>query len=189
MGNKEARVIGVVGHPASGKDSAAEYLETKGFVHFSSGDFIRADMRREGIPLDRTSMKAFSAKMRALHGNEYPVGEIVKKVARDTAVSGLRNRAEVLAFRGAFGDRFVLLAVQAPVEARYARILARKRAGDEITLERFREEENQERLQYSGTHEVDAVIADADATIENNGTKEEFFAKLDSFLRALPIRD
>ena len=35
----------------------------------------------------------------------------------------------------------------------------------------------------SGSHEMDKVIAAADVMIENDGTKEEFFAKLEEFLK------
>jgi dephospho-CoA kinase len=176
-------IIGIAGHPASGKDSAAEYFKAKGFKHFSMGDLLRDIMKRQNIPVDRSHIRLFVKEKRVLEGNGYPANVLAASIDGDTVVSGFRNTAEVEVFRTKFGKEFTLLGIAAPVEVRYERIHQRQRVGDNISLERFKEEEDQERAENSGSHEVDKVLDGADVRIENVGTKEGFLGKLDEFLR------
>lgn len=185
MENKKKKtklVIGVTGHPASGKDAVAEYLEEKGFAHLSGGNILRGIMKEQGLPVDRTSVREFVKEMRAKEGNHFPYKEIADKVERDTVVSGLRNIAEYSVFKEKFLDEFMCIAVDCPIEVRYERASSRGRIGDDVTFERFKEEEEHERLADSGSHEVDKVIELADAILENSGTKEELFQKIDELL-------
>lgn len=175
-------IIGITGHPGSGKDAAAEYFVSHGFRLMSGGDFVREIMRKEGLPTDREHVHEFFKKMRSIHGNVYPAHEIVKNITGNTVTSGIRNMAEVNIFRKEFGKDFILLAIDAPLEMRYERVRNRSREGDDISFELFKEQEDRERNMDSGTHEVDNVIAAADAAILNTGTKEELFTKLDVFL-------
>jgi len=183
----DSMVIGITGHPASGKDSAADFFAAKGFQTLSGGNVLREMMHREGLSVDRTSMREFTKRMRTQRGNAFPAEEIASQITeQNTVISGLRNLAELEIFRKKFGSNFILLAIDADVEVRYERVLGRKRAGDDLTLERFKEEEDAERMEPSGSHEVDRVIAVADHVIKNNGTREEFFEKLGLFLENIP---
>lgn len=40
-------IIGLTGHPSSGKDTVAEYIANKGFAHISCGDLLREEMKKE----------------------------------------------------------------------------------------------------------------------------------------------
>lgn len=177
-------IIGIVGQPGSGKDTAADYFVTKGFQKISLGDVLREKMRELGIPTDRQNVHEFVKKQRELRGNSYPVGDAVKNITSDTVVVGFRNTEEVKEVKKHFGKNFILVAVEALPEIRYKWIKERNRVGDDISFEQFMAEENQERAAESGSHEVDAVIKMADFMIANDGSKEEFFRRLE---RALPI--
>lgn len=174
------RVIGICGQPSAGKDMAAEYLVTRGFVHISNGDRIREDMKQEGLPLDRASMREYSVRKRRAAGAAYPVTEICPLVAGDTVLTGFRNTAEVKYAKEFFGADFFLLSLEAPFEIRYERARARNRTGDNITIEAFRAQEEAERSNNSDAHEVDKVIALADAHLVNAGQPAELFARLDA---------
>ncbi len=178
-------IISVVGHPASGKDTVADYIGTKGFTKFSSGDFIRNDMKTLGIPEDRTSMNRFVTEMRQKFGNGYPAQEIINIIEGDTVIAGFRNTAEVKKFQDAFDGRFKIIAVVAPVDMRHMWAKGRGRIGDDITLEHFIKEEEVEKGHHSGSHEVDKVIESADYTLFNDGTKEDLFKKIDDILLKL----
>lgn len=175
-------IIGITGHPASGKDMAAEYFTSKGFKHVSMGDFLREMMKTKNIPTDRPHIREFVKEMRAVHGNQYPADEMAKGITGNTVISGFRNVAEVKTFREKFGNDFILLAIDAPLEVRYRRIYGRGRHGDNISFEQFKEEEDRERREESGSHEMDRVIEIADKTIENSGTKEELYSPLEEIL-------
>ncbi len=178
-------IISVVGHPASGKDTVADYIGTKGFVKFSSSNFIRKDMQTLGIPEDRTSMNRFVSEMRLKFGNSYPAQEIINVMEGDTVIAGFRNTAEIKKFQDTFNGEFKVIAVEAPIDTRFGWAKERGRIGDDITLEHFTKEEEIEKGHHSGSHEVDKVIQMADFTIINNGTKEDLFKKIDDILLEL----
>lgn len=179
MGSKPI-IIGITGHPASGKDTIANYLVSQGFFKVSGGDILRQEMKKMGVPIDRTSIHEFSKKMREQRGNGYLSEETIKRIKSNTVVSGIRNTQEVKIFREKFGDNFKLIAVQTPLEIRYKRAKKRNSARDSISLEQFKQEEEKEKAAVSGSHEVDLVIALADVVIENNGMLEELFKKVDA---------
>ncbi len=179
MENK-TKIIGVTGHPASGKDTVADYFVLKGFVNVSGGDLLREKMKKLGLPVDRASVYTFVTEMRAKYGNNYPYEkDIMDSLKGNVVVSGFRNTEELKVFKEKFGDEFTLIAVEALPEVRYMRAKGRDRVGDNISLEAFKEQEEREKNNNSGTHEVDKLISLADIKIENNGTKDELLDKLD----------
>src|SRR5665213_1088816 len=175
-------IISVVGHPASGKDTVADYIAEQGFVKISSSDYLRAEMRKIGSPIDRPSMQAFSSLMRAKLGNGYPATEIIKNISCDTVVSGFRNTEEVKTLQKAFEDQCTVIAVETPSEIRYQWSKGRNRVGDDVSYEDFLKAEELERAHESGSHNLDEVIAMADITIVNDGTKEDLFRKVDEII-------
>ena len=184
-------VICFVGQPLCGKDTVAKYLEKqKGFNHISTGDIIREEMIKNNISIEpRENIRFFAEKSRRQHGNQYPVNIAVERIfdGINTTVSGPRNMTEINAFRSRFGKNFVLVVIDAPIRARYewAKNDSRGRAGDNISFEQFKKEEDIERAGNSGSHELDNVIKAANYTILNNGSKEELFGKIDDLLKKI----
>src|SRR5438105_13225805 len=105
------KIITIAGQPLAGKDEAAKYIASKGFASISTGDIIREDMTKLGIPLDRAHMSAFSSRRRAEVGKHYPVDRAADMIKGDTVVSGPRNTAEINAFKKRFGAEFHLVAI------------------------------------------------------------------------------
>ncbi len=180
-------IIGVTGHPASGKDTVADYLVSKGFNKVSGGDILREEMIKLGIPTDRSHLHEFVAGMRQKYGNGYLSDETIKRIKGDTVISGIRNLEEVKIFREKLVSNFKLIAVEAPQEVRYRWARERGRIGDDISLEKFKKEEDQEKANDSGSHEVDLVIGQADFKIVNETTKEDLFANVDKILLQIVV--
>ncbi len=178
----ESIIIGVTGHPASGKDTIADYLASQGFFKISGGDILREEMQKLGIPIDRSHIHEFVNEMRKERGNGYLAEEMIKKIKGNAVVSGIRNSEEIRIFREKFGNAFKLIAVQTPIEARYVRAKERGRIGDAISFERFKTEEEKEKAAESGSHEVDNVMALADVIMNNDGSKEDLFQKIDTLV-------
>lgn len=178
-------VISVVGHPASGKDTVADYLAERGFVKISSSDFLRAEMKKIGLPLDRPAMQKFVSEMRQKYGNGYPAIDIVESIHANTVVSGFRNTQEVKTLHDAFGGNFRVIAVETPSEIRYQWSKERNRVGDNISYEDFLAAEALEKAAQSGVFEVDAVIEMADIKFINNSTKEDLFRRVDEFVSGI----
>lgn len=178
-------IIGITGHPASGKDTVADYLVSRGFTKISMGDILREEMTVLQIPIDRSHMNDFAKKVRAERGNGYLSEEIVRRVKGDTTIAGVRNSSELKIFREGLGENFKLLAIETPLETRYERAKMRGRIGDSISFEQFKLEDERERAAQSGSHEVATVIASADVCLENDGTMEDLFKKVDDFVASL----
>ena len=178
-------VLAVVGQPCSGKDTLANDLALRGFVHISSGDMIRTDMVTTGVEQTRANTHDFAIEARRIKGPHYPANLIFEKISGDTVISGFRNSAEVNFLKEKFGRHFVLVAIDAPIESRYERAKARGRVGDEISFEQFKALEDIERKGSPETQEVDKVIAMAQFTILNTGTKEELLEKANGLIAEL----
>ena len=180
-GRNKMKIIGITGHPASGKDTVADFLVGRGWNKVSGGDILREQMTELGIPIDRASMHEFVSGMRQKHGNGYLCEETMRRIQGETVISGIRNREEVQIFReklGAQGADFQLWAVEAPLRTRYEWAKERNRIGDEVSFEEFTRQEDLEKKANSGSHEVDLVIAGADLKIINDGTLEDLYIKV-----------
>ncbi|HEX3721011.1 MAG TPA: AAA family ATPase [Verrucomicrobiae bacterium] len=176
------KVIGICGQPASGKDTVADFFVSKGFAHISLGDTLREEMGKQGLPIDRAHMSIFAADAKKTRGMAYLAELAAGKMSGNTVVSGIRGTAEVEFLRRRFGADFTLLAVDAPLEMRYARARKRNRTGDDISFEEFCMIEDHERSAASGAQEVDKVLALANVTLDNSGSVEELRTKLEPLL-------
>ena len=176
------KIIGLTGQPSSGKDTAADFFISHGFAHYSTGDLLREEMRKAGIPLDRPHMSAFAKEMKQKHGMGYLAELAADRITGDTVVSGIRAALEVGILRERFGKDFTLLVIDAPIETRYERARKRGRPGDDATFEQFKAIEDRERSDPSGAQEVDKVISLGDHIIDNSGTMDELKSQLGGFL-------
>lgn len=181
----ELIILCVTGHPASGKDTVADYFISKGFAKISGGDILREEMQKLGLPIDRPHVYEFVKEMRQQHGNSYPAEKVIERITGNTVVAGFRNLEEVGALRQKFSKNFKLIAVNAPIEVRYQRALQRGRVCDNISFEQFKAEDERERAVTTGSHEVDLVMSTADIMIENDSTPEELFRKVDKILDSI----
>lgn len=176
-------IIGVTGYSASGKDTVVDYLVSKGFTKVSGGDILREEMALLGLPTDRTSIHEYVDTKRQKYGNDYVAIETIKRVRGNTAISGVRNMDEVKIYKEKFGSEFILIAVESPVEVRYLRAKERGRIGDDVSFEKFKEEQDYERKTNSGSFGVEEVISGSDYLVINDGTLVELYAKIDSIIK------
>ena len=168
------RVIGTVGLPGSGKGEVAAVAEEAGVPVVTMGDVIRQECRDRGLdPAEHHGEIA-----RALREENGPaaVAERSLPMLRDALaehdlvlVDGLRSGVELDRFEDAFGDDFVLVAVEAPFEVRADRLAARGRDASDADRERLRERDERERGFGMGE-----VIERADVRIENTDSLESF---------------
>ena len=172
-------IIGLTGRNAAGKGMAAEYLKSKGFGFYSLSDVIREEVRNRGLQLTRDALIATGRELRARHGTGYLAERIFERLepGMNYVVDSFRHEDEVAVFRKS--SDFHLLAVTASAEVRFQRIKSRGRESDPKTLEDFNRIEQAEStsLQAEGQN-LTATEAVADQTLENNGTLEQFHARL-----------
>lgn len=172
-------IVGLTGRNAAGKGAAGDFLKSKGFAYHSLSDVIREEVKRRGLPLTRDNLIATGRELRARHGTGTLAEQILQRLepGQNYVVDSFRHEDEVAVFRKV--SNFHLLAVAADPKIRFERIRSRKRESDPQTYDAFLELEQKEAtsLQAEGQN-LTATEAVADQRIENNGTIEDFHARV-----------
>jgi dephospho-CoA kinase len=177
--SKPPRLIGLTGTNGAGKGEAAAYFSGKGYRYFSLSDVIRDELKERGDPESRDALIRTGNELRERHGPDVLARRTMAKVGRGerAVIDSIRNLREVAFLRREKG--FVLLAIDAPVELRFARVAARGRDESARDLEAFRKKEEQERAGGAAAQQLEACMAAADRVIVNDGTIPEFHRKLE----------
>ncbi|MDA1193966.1 MAG: hypothetical protein O2894_02170 [Planctomycetota bacterium] len=165
-------VIGITGRNCAGKDTVAAALAARGFEHHSLSDVLRVELTRRGAEITRSALIALGNELRAAEGPGVLAIRVKAMMQTDrVALVSVRSPAEVQELRRL--DGFVLFAVDAPVEVRFARERTRGRESLPATLAEFIELEARENTSDPKAQQLDATVALADYTIDNNGSLSE----------------
>jgi dephospho-CoA kinase len=175
-----ARLIGLTGTNGAGKGEVAAFFQSRGYAYASLSDIIRDELRTRGLEVTRDSLIRVGNELRAALGPDVLARRIMDRIAVPTVIDSIRNMREVAYFR-AQGD-FILLAVDAPVETRFARVASRGRDESAPTLEAFRKKEGEERAGGEAAQQLEACMAAADRRVWNAGTIEELHRQLEALL-------
>ena len=181
-------IIGLTGRNAAGKTTAGEALGSRGFSYLSLSDVIREEAKRRGLEPLRENLTALGNELREKHGPGALAELTVARMQSDRnyAVDSIRHPAEVMALKKA--GSFSLFHIFAPLEARFARSMDRARAGDATTLQDFiRQEEREFASSNAASQQLLETERLADRRIDNDGTLENFIARLESTLRELAV--
>ena len=180
-------LIGVTGTLASGKDTLSNYLQGKGFFHFSLSDAIREECDRRGLPKDRDTLVAVGNELRGALGNDIlakrAVEAIEKFERKNSVITSIRNPDEVRFLKKIPG--FKLISVDAPIKMRYQRIVERKRDSDFVDFATFKAQEEKEMSGAVHEQDLKSVIGMADYEIVNDGMMEEFERKIEQVLKEI----
>lgn len=76
-------IIGVAGTNASGKDTVANYLKTKGYANYSLSDIVREECDKRGLPKDRDTLRELANELRRNFGNSVLAGRAMEKIKKD----------------------------------------------------------------------------------------------------------
>ena len=178
-------IIGITGTDGAGKGLVVEYLVSQhGFTHYSSRDFIRAEILRLGLVETRNQLRLTANALRAEFGNEVVVRKAYERAAAEgkdrVVIESIRALAEVEYLKLREG---ILLAVDASPEMRFTRIQGRQSATDQVTYEQFLAHEALENNDPDPHGMQKAkVMAAADFTLVNNGTRAELFIQIEAFM-------
>lgn len=130
--------IGVTGEKAAGKDTLSKRVATVfGFQFYRMSDIIRAEGARRGM-LDMTveQLQDLGDEMRkgSIKGEDLLTYGMLRwaleKGATRLLINGMRNPNEIDTLERLFGERFLALSVDAPIEKRIDWFFARGQAGD-----------------------------------------------------------
>lgn len=178
-------IIGITGTDGSGKGTVGEYLQTKGFTHYSARALIVAEIERQGLPVNRNQMRLTANELRGKYGNEFVVKQAYEKAQQDgvenIVIESVRATAEAEYLRSQGG---ALLAVDASPEVRYGRVQSRRSVSDQVSYKQFLEQEALEKNDPDPNGMQKATVMEmADYTIMNEGSVEALEAKVEEFLR------
>jgi len=156
--------------PGCGKEEALVVAQTLGFSVVRMGDVVREEALRRGLPITDATVGGMANAERQEHGMGIWAKRTLPRIrGENVLVDGLRGRAELEIFRGAFGADLSVVAVHASPKTRYDRMLRRHRTDDAGTIEAFHARDLRELSWGLGD-----VIATADVMLVNEGTLEEF---------------
>ena len=173
------RLIGLTGTNGAGKGEAAAYFVARGYAYFSLSDVIRDELREQGEPASRDNLIRTGNELRDRFGPDVLARRTMDKIGRTgrAVIDSIRNTREVDLLRRQEG--FVLLAIDAPIALRFARVAVRGRDESAGDLEAFRKKEEEERAGGATAQQLEACMAAADRLIINDGTIPEFHRKLE----------
>jgi len=186
------RVVGTVGLPGSGKGELAAVAREAGIPVVTMGDVIRGACRDRG----RDPSTDHGEVAKALREENGPaaiaerslplIRDAVRETDTDTVVvDGLRSMVEVEAFREAFGEKFLIVSIEAPFDLRAERLAERGRDSSDSDLEALRARDERE-LSFGMGEVMDA----ADVRIDNTDSLEAFRTSVrELLLESTPITD
>jgi len=179
---RQKLVLGIAGMPGAGKTVITRMAKEKGYAIVIMGDEIREETKRRGLEPTPENIGKIMLKLREEEGPTVVAKKCIPKIANASAdivlVDGIRSLQEVEEFKKIF-PKLVLIAVHSSPEARFGRIFRRRRSDDPEGWEVFVKRDLRELSVGQGS-----VIAMADYMIVNEGTLEEFKAKIREVLEA-----
>ena len=168
-------VVGIVGYPASGKDTAALYLSQKhNFVNMSTGDMIREHVKENNLgEPTRELLQKVGNELRLQYGSGFLARKAIEKNSEkeNLVISGVRTVGEASEIKRLGG---IIIAIDVSQKIRFERARARGSARDNRDFEAFKVVEAQEAKHTDpNVQNVLAVINMADYKIMNEDTVEE----------------
>ncbi|NTG76131.1 AAA family ATPase [Agrobacterium rhizogenes] len=180
----------ICGYTCAGKTTTSQYLARSfDYLHVEASDFMHlAYYMRHDIP-DRISIGDF-AEQALIEKPEIAAEAIAKYLQADVespcVISGFRSIREIdwlVEKLGEFGKQFRIVFVNASETARFARMVARNRAGDVSDFSRFRSRDEQQKRMG-----LEAIAHDRRTVIwENEGELSEYLEVIESDVGRAPL--
>ncbi len=176
-------VIGLIGKICSGKTMTVDYICSEFDAESYKFSEILTDILNVlNLPNERRNLQILGRTLRENLGHEVIVNAMNAKIEKSTknviVIDGVRYQNEVdmiMKFKNN-----MIIKLETPIEERYKRSSSRNEKSDEkkLSFEQFKNNENKE----TEIH-IDETGKHADYVIENTGTKEELFEKIDEIIK------
>lgn len=176
-------IVGLTGTYAAGKGTVAGLLGERGFRYHSLSDLLREELAARGVSESREALLAVGNELRRAGGPGVLAERLLDRLADGGRhiVDSIRNPLEVEALRRLPG--FLLVAVDADPQVRFARLRSRGRIGDPDTWHDFQDLEALESTSHDPTtQQLVATRALADEVLVNDGAVSELAAALATLL-------
>lgn len=180
-------ILGITGTNGAGKGTAVKYLvDQKLFSHFSVRDLIVEEVLNRGLELTRTNIRNVGTEMRTKNSPAFFVKTFIEKFKEkgeeEAVIESIRTIAEAEYLRENGG---VLISIDASPQIRFERVSKREKS----EVKNLTEFQAQEEAEYYAVPPEDPnqmnvleTMKLADITIVNDGSLEEFYAKIEAVL-------
>jgi dephospho-CoA kinase len=183
---EQKMIVGVAGMPGAGKAVVSRIAKEQDWTIVVMGDVIRDETRSRGLEPAPENIGKVMLKLREEEGAAVVAKRCLPKIAEADSdmvlVDGIRSLAEMYEFEKNF-PQFILIAVHSSPETRFERLFRRKRSDDSAGWGGFAERDLRELSVGQGN-----VIALADYMIVNEGTLEEYKARIREVLDSVVKR-
>ena len=177
-------ILGLIGEKLGGKDTVAEFLVAKhGATHIRHSHILDEILQILNIPISRRNEIDLGMALRQAFGDgilSRALARRVRSIQNDMVIiNGIRFPEELDNARS-LGAKIIY--VTAPSGARYARFLKRQEKTDDASqsLEEFTNQE-QEPTEIN----IPSLGSQADYKLENTGTLEDLYKKVDELIHRL----
>lgn len=171
------RIIAFVGMPASGKSEASVIAQDRNIPVVNMGDVVREEAAKCGLPPTDKNIGGTGTKLREEEGMDIIAKRCVPKIRKldsgIVVIDGIRNIDEINHFKEQFGNDFMLVAIDTPLEVRLERVKNRGRSDDMKSIDELKLRDEREK-----SWGLDKAIEMADVTIDNTSTLPEFRSEI-----------
>lgn len=171
-------IIGLTGERFAGKDEVAEYLVKKFQAdHIKYSQVLDEILESLGLPITRRNEIDLGLSLRQAFGEDILWGGMLKRIKQSWSglviINGIRFKNEFDNVKRIGGK---IIYVTAPQNLLFERSKLRKEKDDDglLTLEAFKKQESE--LTEFG---IPALGAEADFKVENTGSLEELYKKVE----------
>lgn len=175
-------ILGFSGEMASGKGTAAKYLEEKyGAKPYRFSAMLFDIANRLHLPLDRDSLQRISMSLRHEFGEDLLAKVMFEDAKHETnplvVIDGVRRLEDVRYLREL--PEFRLCFIAAPMKLRYERMVKRGEKADDTTKTFAEFEDDHERESEREIVKLEPLAAEI---IDNAGTLPELYAQIDAIV-------
>lgn len=167
----------IVGMPASGKNIARSYAESKQIPYFATGDVVREEVKKQGLESNAENTAMVSTQLRGVDGmgvTRLALARAMGSKGPIVFIEGIRSLQEVELIRKRAGC--VVVAFVAPRTLRLERIMSRGRSDD--SPDAFDDRDMRE-IEYGAA----VPVALADGYILNTRSMEDAMNDLDNIVK------
>lgn len=186
------KIVCIVGMAGSGKSIAADEFVKFGFKYLRFGQITLDTIKEQKLELNEANERKVREGFRKEHGmaayailNIPKIDELLK--TSNVIVDGLYSWSEYKVLKEKYGDSMKVVAVFAPPEMRYDRLVDRAVEGDEKQRFRSFTKEEAKARDYAEIENIEkgGPIVMASYMIVNTGTEEDFKKEIRKIIKQI----
>ena len=178
----EMKIIGITWPQAAWKGAVVDYLvKNYAYAYFSVSGYLTQELQAQGQAVNRDTMRELANQLRSEFWPSFIVEQLyhqAHEAGKPAIIESIRALGELETLKKKAD--FLLLSIDADQRLRYERALLRNSEKDQVSREKFQEQEALEAdTQDPAKQNVPACQKLADIQIDNNGSLEQLYEQID----------